>query len=188
MMMMKALTIARLVFYPLAALSIVVLMLPTLVLLGFTDSGRLTFWPGFFFQLSALACSGMLFQPVMRVIRRYAAGVALRYKADMMLRRNLPAHSLLYRKQAENAEWRMLVGMFVLFVLHLVLGNAGATAKTDPEVQPKAHTTDAQMQLVRQLQDEYRLNEHGVIRALRYLRQGYSENEVRNLFAPNVRK
>lgn len=56
------------------------------------------------------------------------------------------------------------------------------------QLSAPARAEAERLAVARALQAELHLNEHGVIRALKYLRQGYPVSEVRNLFAPVIRK
>ena len=103
-----------------------------------------------------------------------------------------------YGAQSMRAQWHLLVSMSALLLLQFVFCRPAKAQMRDieraepsrqtPRQAPKPSPEAQHLVIVRALQTELHLNEYGVIRALRYLRQGYPVSEVRNLFAPTVRK
>ena len=99
-----------------------------------------------------------------------------------------------YGAQSMRAQWRLLVSMSALLLLQFVFcrpvkAQMHDIERAEPSRQaPKPRTEAQHLAVARALQVELHLNEYGVIRALRYLRQVYPVSEVRNLFAPTVRK
>ena len=186
--------VARLVFYPCALLACLVLAAPTLGLHALIASGSLPVVAGVLFQLAALSACGIFFAPVMSYLRQRAAAVGLRHEARGFAARGHYPQADFCLEQSERAQWRMLAGLALLLGVQFGL-NPPVQAQMREVERPAPSQVSADYVLnkaahnaARRLQTELQLNEHGVIRALRYLRQGYPVSEVRNLFAPVVRK
>ena len=209
-MTLSSKNVARLVFYPCALLACLVLAAPTLALHALIANGSLPVVAGVLFELAALSAGGILFAPVMSYLRQRAAAVGLRHEARQLIARGQFIQADFCFEQSERAQWRMLAGMALLLGAQFGLSQTAHAQMRDIEraeprrfpagwpdamsavrptlVSTPATTSPRHLALARALQVELQLNEHGVQRALRYLRQGYSLNEVRNLFAPVVRK
>lgn len=188
-------TFARLVFYPWALLALTVLAAPTVVLFILIISGAMPELTGMFLVIATLLACSLLFAPVMKYLRQQAAAAGLRHEARQLIARGHYMEANFCLKQSERAQWRMLASMTLLLAAQFVFvkpvkAQMREVERAEPSRQaPRQPRTEAQHLVVaRALQAELHLNEHGVIRALKYLRQGYPVNEVRNLFAPVVRK
>lgn len=197
-MLLSSKTLARLVFYPCALLALTLLAAPSLVLFILIISGAIPGLAGVLLMIATLLMCSLLFAPVIKYLRQRAAAVGLRHEARGFAARGNYQKADFCFEQSERAQWRMLASMTLLIGTQLLVGRPAQAQLREveraepsrlPGQAPGPATTEAQhLLVVRALQAELHLNEHGVIRALRYLRQGYSVGEVRNLFAPRVRK
>lgn len=184
-----------LLFWPLAALLTLVLSMPTALLVVADAAGYLPPFGCFFLALTTVSAAGLLFKPAMELLRQHCFRAALVVVMRRMRARTSAAATDAATDAAVadyRAQWQTLAGMCVLFGIHVFVNkdnlvSAQTHRPVTTGVRPFAAEADT-LATVRALQFELHLNEHGVLRATRYLRQGYSVQEVRNLFAPIVRK
>lgn len=183
---------AQLLFWPIAVASLFVLSLPTIGLQMLIAAGHVPFLFGWFASIPTLSAGWLVYMVLIRHLQKWAATKAVMRRGRQLQARgmyNLGEHII--ATAHERSEWKMLASMAVLFGLHVLLVKPGAQAQMRDIERPEprvADTTTEHLRVVLCLQRELHLNKHGVNRALKYLRQGYGEQYVRNLFAPVVRK
>lgn len=183
---------AQLLFWPIAVITLFILSLPTMGVQWLMATNHLPFLAGWFLCIPTLSAAWLTYLVLIDHLKRWSARKAMHKHVDCLIHAGcFPTVAGHLRQQANRGEWRMLMSMSVLFGLHVAFVKPAVRAQA-PDIEraePRlAGATTEQLRIVRCLQHELRLNEHGTLRALKYLRQGYGEAYVRNLFASTVRK
>ncbi|WP_216726052.1 hypothetical protein [Hymenobacter siberiensis] len=186
---------AQLLYYPALLLALVIVTIPTAIIKMAMAYEILPFLAGWFMQLTTVS-GGMLVFLVARIhLKRWATKNAVQRRGRQLHERGMHTLADYIASTAERAEWKMLASICLLFGIQVVFVKPQAQAQMHDVERPEprvAHVWPADkpdnQAIARQLQVELHLNKHGVIRALKYLNQGYPVSEVRNLFAATVRK